>query len=461
MTALSRIKDDVLFDLARVYNVAQFVSFEKGEPAVRHHVVRGLTEFRGGLEDALAVLFEASHSGSINVRSFTAERPAGNPFHPGMTTVSEAAALIRKLAREGFYTIANETLDTHDGGVSGVVAGGIIEFAPCATPRAVEKPGIARLPIEIGFGILERIYGFPINFGDLISKRLEFSVHPIRCGVRHEHTTVWEESEYFAGHLTSDINWPNNFSRFIGDKAYGLLVADALGYPVPRTTVVARSVAPFSFGRPTGTGESWLRTAPNQPVAGKYTTEFGWIDPFDLLEREDKQRAIASVLAQEGVDAEFSGATKPTEDPEVDLVQGVKGRGDDYMLGSQPPMTLPKRISEDVQKVTSDLRKQLGNIRIEWAHDGSQVWILQMHRVIDGTGVSTLGDISAETVTGWLRFTTSNGLEVLRDLLCEAAEKRLGVEVTGDFGMTSHVGELLTAAKVPVRVRQSAPSAIE
>ena len=459
MTARRGLKDDVLSDLARVYNVAQFVSFTKGEAAVRHHVVRGLSEFHGGVDDVLAVLLNASPSGSVNIRSFTAERPAGNPFHQGITSVPDAAALIRKLARDGLYTIANETLPTDDGGVSGVVAGGIVEFAPCDTPRAVEKPGIARLPIEIGFGILGRIYGFPIDFGELLSKRIEFSVHPLRCGVRREHTTVWEESEYVAGRLTSDINWPNNFSRFLGDKAYGLLIADALGHPVPRTTVVARNVAPFSFGRPTGTGEWWLRTAPKQPVAGKYTTVFGWSDPFALLDREDTEGVVAAVLSQEGVDAGYSGATKPSEYPKPDLVQGVQGRGDRFMLGEQPSAALPSRVTDDVLEVTADLRKQLGDIRIEWAHDGTRVWVLQMHRVITRERFSTLGDAAAASVAGWLEFDTAEGLEVLRERLHTAAEKSFGINVFGDFGLTSHVGELLTSASIPVRIHQPAPAA--
>jgi hypothetical protein len=46
------------------------------------------------------------------------------------------------------------------------------------------------------------------------------------------------------------LTWPNRFSRLLGDKAFGLLVADLHGLPVPATTVVGRRVAPFRFGRP-------------------------------------------------------------------------------------------------------------------------------------------------------------------------------------------------------------------
>ena len=51
-----------------------------------------------------------------------------------------------RLAGEGYLTIVNETIDIHDGGISGVALAGIVEFAPDDTPRAVEQPGVAALP---------------------------------------------------------------------------------------------------------------------------------------------------------------------------------------------------------------------------------------------------------------------------------------------------------------------------
>jgi hypothetical protein len=458
MTASAELKDDVLVGLARTYNVAQFVSFGPGDPTVRHHAVRGAVRIDGPLEDTLGDLLTASTSGSINIRSFTAEHPAGNPFHYGISDISTAAGLIRELARSGLYTIANETIDINDGGVSGVAAGGIIEFSPGDTPRAVEKPGIARLPLQAGLEVLQNVYGFSIDFGELLQTRLEFSLHPLRCGTRHEHTTVWEASEYVAGQLKSEITWPNNFSRFLGDKAFGLSVAHALGHAVPYTTVVCRNLAPFSFGHRTHTAEWWMRTAPQEPVAGKFSTTLGWTDPFALLNREDdQQRTIASVLCQEGVDPLYSGATKPTDNPEFDIVEGVAGRGDRFMLGQDIPTALPREIVEDVRQVTAALRKELGDVRIEWAHDGTRVWILQMHRVLAATN-RLLGKDADAPVAAWVTYYTASGLEPLRDLLATASTRNEGVEVVGEFGLTSHIGELLAHSAVPIRLRQPTPN---
>ncbi|NKZ10756.1 hypothetical protein HGA11_07160 [Mycolicibacterium septicum DSM 44393] len=455
MTASQPLKDDVLAELAKNYNVAQFISFGPGDAAVRHHELRTPLQTGKSLEDALSFLLHLSASGTINIRSFSVRQQSGNPFHYGIASASCAASIIRELAGAGFFTIANETIDVNDGGVSGVAAGGIVEFAPGDTPRAVEKPGIARLPIEIGFDVLQTIYRFPIAFGDLMDTRLEFSLHPMRCGTRREHAIVWESSEFVAGQLQSPISWPNRFSRFLGDKAFGLIVADALGHPVPYATVVARNVAPFSFGARTESGEWWTRTAPPEPVPGKYTTTHGWVDPFDLLQREDESgRRLASVLAQEGVDSQFSGATRPGEGEAPDVVEGVAGRGDEFMLGHDVPTTLPQRVVEDVRNVTADLRKQLGPVRIEWAHDGTKVWVLQMHRA-DVPSEHRLNMTAGVEPDSWVTYETASGLEALRDLLDVAFDAKQGIEVIGEFGLTSHVGELLAKAAVPVRVRDS------
>ena len=65
---------------------------------------------------------------------------------------------------------------------------------------------------------------------------------------------MWEYETSDSAPASANLAWPNRFSRHIGDKAFGLLVADVMGLQVPKTTVLARRVAPFSFGEPTG---SW------------------------------------------------------------------------------------------------------------------------------------------------------------------------------------------------------------
>jgi hypothetical protein len=153
------------------------------------------------------------------------------------------------------FVIANETVDVSDGGVSGVIQGGVIEFAPDDTPRCVEKEGTASLPVAWGLKLIRSVYGFEPDIVDAGKGRLEFSVHPKPRGWKKTHTLMWEYEGSDSAPADRSLSWPNRFSRHIGDKAFGLLVADAMGLPVPRTTVLSRRIAPFSFGQETGSHE--------------------------------------------------------------------------------------------------------------------------------------------------------------------------------------------------------------
>ena len=266
--------------------------------------------------------------------------------------------LVYTFARQGFYTIVNETIDVNDGGVSGVAWGGVIEFSPHDTPRAVEHPGILSAQYSLGVKILTSVYGFMPDIPNAVNQRVEFSLHPNRVGYSHDHTILWQIDDANAPRLDASLRWPNNFSRFLGDKAFGLLVADSLGVPVPRTIVVARGIAPFIFGRPTSSGERWIRTCPAVPDPGKYPTFKGWTDPFKLIDSiGPAANSISSVLGQDSVDAKFSGATRPEENG-LDRIEGVTGQGDEFMLGRRAPDRLPEGVIRDVRKIVSQLQER-------------------------------------------------------------------------------------------------------
>jgi hypothetical protein len=269
--------------------------------------------------------------------------------------------------------------------------------------------------------------------------------------MRREHTIVWEASQSTAGTDDAEVAWPNRFSEFIGDKTYGLVVADTLGYRVPRTRVLGRNVAAFEFGQKTGTHEWYTRTAPRQRSPGRFTTAYQRIDAFELLQREDPQNnEISAVLQQEAVDAVYSGATTLLAGGgEIDKVEGVAGRGENFMLGQQAPEDLPDSIVNDVRDITRHLRKEIGSVTMEWVHDGEAVWIVQLHRA--HRAAKLFADYDSAQVRGWVTFRTSTGVEALRMSLKEAESQQFGIEVIGDFGVTSHIGELLAQSTLPKR----------
>jgi hypothetical protein len=451
-------KDEILDRLAKHANVAQFVSFG---PALeqRHAWIHGHEPNArfASVDEGVGALLAASPEGSVNVRSFQPHDPKSREFIYGLKRVDEVTANLRRLAAGGLFTIVNETVDVDDGGVSGVAHGAVVEFAPGDTPRAVEKPGTAALERSAAMKAFETVYGFRPALPEDPGLRVEFSLHPLRRGYRHDHTIVWEVEDLPGGPAEAHTAWPNLFSRMLGDKAFGLLVAWLTGLRVPQATVFPRRLAPFSFGEPTGTAEPWLRTAPIVQAPGKFTTVRGWTDPYALMNREDPDgTAIASILSQRGVDARFSGALLSQPDGDVQ-VEGISGFGDPFMLGEAAPESLPGSVVADVRAVYDRAFAALGPVRFEWVHDGEHVWIVQLHRGASATQGRTIfpGDADA-----WHYFHVAQGIPALRELIDEIIgnghEGGEGVVLVGRVGITSHFGDVLRRACIPSRIEEPA-----
>jgi hypothetical protein len=330
----------------------------------------------------------------------------------------------------------------------------VLEFSPDDTPRCVEKPGTASLPRGWGRELLGTVYGFPIKLDVPLASRLEFSLHPRPRGWRRSNILAWEFSEQNYIDAKPSPRWPNRFCKLIGDKVFGLLVAHHVGLPTPLTTVINRRVAPFSFGRPTKSGENWIRTAPVEQVPGKFTTNHGWLDPFKLLQMEDPHGdSIMSVLSQQGVVQLYSGALIMGGDGEL-IVEGKSGEGESLMLGVSTPEQLPERIEADVRALYSRAEAALGVVRFEWVHDGEQAWIVQLH---SGATDTIHEHITRQTAERWQTSDVRNGLEELRKMV-EVLPTGTGIILSGRVGITSHFADVLRRANVPARMASAAGS---
>jgi hypothetical protein len=446
-------KDQSLDELARTGNVAQFVSFAPDAAGLLCQQFSRVIGYApnhdfSSLDAALQMLLRNSVDGTINLRSYAPDNPRSREFVYGLATLEEAILAAKRLAREGLFVIANETVDIQDGGISGVVQGDIIEFAPDDTPRCVEKAGVASLPRAWGLAILKAVYGFRPDIDVPYDTRLEFSIHPRPRGYKQSHTLLWEYDKTSVHQAHASLVWPNHFSRHIGDKVFGLLIADYLGLPIPLTTVIGRRVSPFSFGRPTGSFEVWTRTCPQEPEPGRYTSLKGWTDPFKLLATEDpSQKCIASVLCQAAVPAAYSGAAIVTIERDL-LIEGKAGEGDGLMLGKDHPEILPEKILGDVRITYEHLASTLGPVRFEWVHDGEKAWIVQLHCGETETSATVLVPGNAAQ---WRPFDARNGLEALRQFLTDLPAD-VGVTVKGEIGLTSHLADMIRKAKRPARL---------
>ncbi|WP_312908816.1 hypothetical protein [Tissierella praeacuta] len=442
-------------------NIAQFISFnpiEKNKPRFVHinkyKISEECTE-----RQLIEKLIKSAPSNSVNIRSYSLDAMKGNEliFNKRIEDINEILDIINNNRSEGKYSIINENIDINDGGVSGVVLGDIIEFSPKDTPKCVDKEGVCLLPREFGYDILEKVYGFrpEINFDQ--NYRVEFSIHPNRQGVEKEHTIIWEYEYYDKISHASTITWPNNFSRFIGDKVFGLLVADTLGLKVPRATVISRNIAPFTFGEPTGVYEKWIRTCPIVKEPGKYYTNDSWVDPFELMSIEenkgDNDINIASILSQDAVESIFSGAAIIKENMEDDIIEGVSGKGNFFMVGEEEIYKLPKDVIREVRKISNKIRsyyRYIGEVSIEWVYDGEYVWVVQLNQ-LKTSGNKNI--IVEGNPLYYKEFEVSNGLEKLRQLIKELNGKNIGVILVGNIGITSHFGDLLRLSNIPSKLK--------
>lgn len=443
-------KDKILDETARTGNVAQFVSFDP-ELRCRFSRVRGYKENHkfSSVKAAAASLLQTASDSAVNIRSFDPNFPESREFIYGLTDPSAVKGEAERLAANRLYVILNETVDVEDGGVSGVMLGDVVEFAPQDTPRAVEKPGVTSLPRDLAFRLFRTVYGFVPDIDYPSTYRVEFSIHPLRRGVRNQHTIVWQFEEVGTTSHAASMAWPNRFSRFIGDKVFGLLIADLIGLPVPATEVIPRTMAPFRFGTETGTREVWIRTAPTEKQPGKFTTQRGWMDPFELLAQEDPNgTAIASVLAQEGVDARYSGALVAAEDGGP-IIEGVRGWGDQFMVGRMAPETLPLEVVRAVEALFEVAKAKLGPVRMEWVFDGQVVWVVQLHR---GATESSSEIIVPGEAPQFHRFDVTEGIEPFRALAADVKDKGGGITLIGNVGVTSHFGDILRRLNIPSRI---------
>jgi hypothetical protein len=456
------VKDTVLNSLAVDGNIAQFISFSSGEANIRYIRVRDIESdcHFDSVGDAITNLCLKSLAGTVNVRSFDPiKREKSGNFHYGCDN-KQAANLVKKNAKTGFYSIVNETIDVNDGGVSGVVLGDLMEFAPEQTPRCVEDPRVCSLNRRLGMQILSTIYGFrpAVNYPSDI--RVEFSIHPQRRGIRNNHTIIWELKRFDKLPVVNfEHLWPNLFSEFLGDKLYGLIVADAVGLPVPQTKVITRKVGVFSFGQITPSHERWIRTCPARPAPGLYPTYKGWKDPFEMLKNVEselpdmiKNNPIMSVLDQANIEGKYSGVADWNATDNKSIIEGVAGHGDLFMLGQISPQKLPNSVRKDVEAIHEKAVTKLGSVRIEWVHDGRLVWIVQLQR----SSYKGTNDIIVNGhPSNFIRFETKDKrIEDLYEIVKDAKKSDSGIILVGNIGILSHFGDLLRKESVPSRLER-------
>lgn len=462
-------KDQALDQLALTSNVAQFVAFKptSGGSQITYSRISGdgVLPMNVPLNIAIERLFKSSKSGTVNVRSFIPSDPQAKPFSYGITSPREALDIANSRLSLGLWIIVNETIDINDGGFSGVLEGGLAEFAPKDTPRCVEKPGTCSLSEKWTNELLKIIYQTELDLTLTKGQRYEFSVHPTPQGWLNTNVIGWEIEPSTVSHKIGRPKWPNRYSRFIGDKTFGLLLAHVAGARVPYTTAFVRSPKlEFSFGTPTEEEGVWVRSSPREQGidAGRFTTIRGWTDPIALLEKQEpspaniidpdtleEERAyqLPSVIVQSAVRPLYSGKTIVEHDGHL-LTEGRAGSGEKYMSGEELPDAIPATVKDNVHNTYRYLHSHFGPVEFEWVFDGNHVWVVQLHL---GISSSSGNIIVAGTPRAWIKIPAATDLESLRMMVSELKHDE-GIVIIGAIGRTSHKADILRRSGRPARI---------
>jgi hypothetical protein len=170
-----------------------------------------------------------------------------------------------------------------------------------------------------------------------------------------------------------------------------------------------------------------------------------------LSQEDPSGTLLASVLSQEGVEAAYSGAAITGESGRT-IVEGVKGSGVYFMVGKVAPLRLPKAVTNSVLKLYAQASVHFGPVRFEWVNDGRKSWLVQLHHGETSTSEIV---ICPGKVSEFVQFETKRGIEELRRLVATMSSSDMGIELIGDIGVTSHMGDLLRKAGIVSNVRQS------
>ena len=119
------------------------------------------------------------------------------------------------------------------------------------------------------------------------------------------------------------------------------------------------------------------------------------------------------------------------------------------MQGEIAAEALPEKVLADLNSQYDVLSKTLEDVRFEWAHDGSQVWILQLHK---GRSISSGRIIVPGEASSWLEYKVGSRLSELRSLVEQALQTGSGINVIGHVGMSSHVADVLRKASIPAKM---------
>ncbi|MCC8146954.1 MAG: hypothetical protein LIO93_11090, partial [Bacteroidales bacterium] len=163
----------------------------------------------------------------------------------------------------------------------------------------------------------------------------------------------------------------------------------------------------------------------------------------------EKKTNNASVISQSAVNSVYSGASIIGKTEKEDVIEGVLGKGDSFMVGTKSSVNLPKHLYDKIKRINNKFRSfydLIGEVTIEWAYDGTDVWIIQLNQLKESAKNNVI--VSGNPIK-YIEFDVKEGLEALRSLIKKIKNDNIGIVLKGDVGITSHFGDLLRLSSIP------------
>lgn len=121
------------------------------------------------------------------------------------------------------------------------------------------------------------------------------------------------------------------------------------------------------------------------------------------------------------------------------------------MVGEQGVSALPDYVQSAVTDVYKNASGRLGPVRFEWVYDGTQVWVVQLHRGESISAGETI--VPGDESTAYIPYQTETGIDGLRALIANHLPGT-GITLVGNVGISSHMGDLLRKANIPSRIQR-------
>lgn len=355
--------DQKLFRIAQKYNTPAFASYGP-DNHFRFRVVSSRYPKPSCVDSAVKVVSENGKC-PLNICGFTEKevKTCANNLNQ-----EQALAKARDYMCDGLNVLISECLPENFTMVSGLARHGRVMLSL----GAQYFDNCSNIPVAWGNKILSAMLGIDTKIPATKGKQICFSAYSRPVGVRSQNIVVLEEKD--GGKKEQTFINPNDpFANLFGEDAWGLILAWAAGFNVPKTSLFLPNIFyPFiSFGTDTGQKEAWTKTCPSKDAAARQSTIQGFQDPFLLMQGQK-----LSCMIQQDIRPQWAGKVRVYG--RETAIPRLKSFSDPNMPQGEDERKIPNYLRHNIHQWCCKIREIFNsNFEISWVYDGEDFWLLR------------------------------------------------------------------------------------